>query len=779
MTADSLTAQGVTGCQLFDFRDEVGGGLPGWQQAVLGDATGVSEWLSAQGVIVYANSSDLYHGDDNGGFIYRTLAGYGDFRVEIPVPDQTDYSNSLYQKGGLMVRFGLDARAPRVMAMLLNGHPNGRSIQFDARAVRDGIATELASTVPAAGVDRLAIERRGARFVVEISTDDGASWSQPLGGLGGEVVLDADGDPQIGLAVSSGDSADDVAFVFPELLLCGEDEAPPPPPIEVVDGCLADPFDDGFVDSGWTLTALGDADQVAVGEDGELELTGDGSSLFAGARDDGAFLHRAVTGDFRAEITVDVGAMGPAGPYRKGGLMLRTGLDPGAPRVIAQLAPNWNDGGGPTLQFRYRAQQDGLGDLALGSNRFGVPTRVDLAIERRGDTLEVLYSFDERATWIRPAGGTGGAVTLSTLPETLVVGPNVVSYDPETVVAARFDDFELCRPGLVAGQVWWDQDGDARIDDAELLLPNVQVELRTDTNQPIFTTYTDTEGRYLFPRVDPGDYQVLIDSAIPIGGIPELTYDLDGTDNFETAFFSLDRGEQLRNADFGWRVAGAIPSGCVVDGFDDGQIDTGFSDPMWFATAFGDADQTSVDEAAGVLALSADGSSLYADEDHGLFVFHEMEGDFRVEVAVDGAAMLEGGPYRKGGLMLRPGLGSEEPRLIVQLVPYWNDSSEAALQFRYRAVDGGPGDIAWGSTVFGVPRQVRLAVERSGDIFTVEYSLDGGVTWQRPAGGSQAQATLAWPAVVLVGLDVVSYSPSTPATLVFDDYQACPAGFSP
>ncbi len=770
----------ITGCTLYDFRDEVGGETPYVTTAALGDAVTVTDWLSVDGSTLWAQTSDLYHGNDNAGFNYLELDGYGDFRVEIPVPEAVDYSNSQYQKGGLMVRYGLDPLAARVMVMNVPLHPNGPSIQFDARPVAGGPATEMASTISSVGIDRLAIEKRDDLFVVEVSSDGGSSWFQPLGGLGGQVTLStsgnaASGNALVGMAVASYELSNDVGFLFPEMEVCGEEETPPPPPIEPQDGCLFDPFDDGFVDAGWGLLAMGDADQVSVAETDVLQLTADGSTLFSSGTDHGGFLYRAVTGDFRAEAVVDVNDMVGTGSYRKGGLMLRAGLGADAIRFIAQLAPSWNNTGTTSLQFRYRAIPGARGDLTWASNRDHVAKAVHLAIERQGQTVRAFYSLDQGATWIQPVGGTGGAVTLAALPDTVYIGMNSVSYNAAEAVTTEFDDFSLCAPASVGGLLWWDQNADALAGEGEPPLDNVQMELRTLSNQPIFTVYTGDDGRFLFPRVEPGSYRLLIDSALGLGGNFTATVDPDGIDTQEYAIISVVEGQQVLDADFGFRVTynGASPD-CSHQS-DDFDNDTLAS--FWFQTTFGDADQMSVVEQGGALSISGDGSSLYAGSDHGVFVFNHFQGDFRVEVDVDGAGMTTGGPYRKAGLMVRTGFGYSEPRYIAQLVPYWDHGTGAAdsvLQFRYRQTEGGQSDIAWGSNVSGAPRQVRLAIQRSGNTLSAEYSFDGGVTWNQPAGGAQGSTTVSTlPDTLLVGMNVVSYDALTPSTAVFDNFEVC------
>ncbi len=65
------------------------------------------------------------------------------------------------------------------------------------------------------------------------------------------------------------------------------------------------------------------------------------------------------------------------------------------------------------------------------------------AIARQGDHLTVEYSRDHGATWVQPTGGAQGEVDI-VLPQEVLVGPAVVSYDPAVPFTAAFDDFAVC-----------------------------------------------------------------------------------------------------------------------------------------------------------------------------------------------------------------------------------------------------------------------------------------------------------------------------------------------
>ncbi|MCG8458968.1 MAG: DUF1349 domain-containing protein, partial [Holophagales bacterium] len=209
---------------------------------------------------------------------------------------------------------------------------------------------------------------------------------------------------------------------------------------------------------------------------------------------------------------------------------------------------------------------------------------------------------------------------------------------------------------------------------------------------------------------------------------------------------------------------------CQVDDFEDDLLD-----PAWTLVGLGNANQESAAESGGVLSLTADGATAFYGADNAGFLYRQMGGDFRLEATVDGSTMTTGGRYRKAGLMVRAGLDSWDERLLALLVPYWDDRDETHLQFVARDAFGQPGSLPVAEDVVGVPRTVRLAVERRGQELAVEYSLDGGATWIRPTtglGGSIAIPTL--PPELYVGLAMVSNDISVTSTALFDDASICP-----
>ena len=109
--------------------------------------------------------------------------------------------------------------------------------------------------------------------------------------------------------------------------------------------------------------------------------------------------------------------------------------------------------------------------------------------------------------------------------------------------------------------IWVDEDGDGDQDAGEPGIPNARVTLvgnDMDGNPVSLETYTDAEGRYLFPDVPPSDgagYTVSVDtSTLPAGLAANPTYDEDGGAD-STSNAVLGGEEEYLSADFGYNWA--------------------------------------------------------------------------------------------------------------------------------------------------------------------------------------------------------------------------------
>lgn len=233
--------------------------------------------------------------------------------------------------------------------------------------------------------------------------------------------------------------------------------------------CFFDAFENGVLQSSWTLDELGSADQGDVTEaGGVLDLEGDGTGI-SGTSDDAVMVYRNdVTGDFRLEGTIYAVPGNTGGTYRRGGLWIRSAATPPsgytldqAPGVSVTYFPLSTTPNAGEIRFRMRRQWGGSGDDAIGStitqssgtNTFNLPVRV--AIERIGDQFCVYYFKNEGAPrWVKPSGGQGGCTKttangglghpdINTQPYFgFMTGANNAS----TTATFSYDDFSVCRP---------------------------------------------------------------------------------------------------------------------------------------------------------------------------------------------------------------------------------------------------------------------------------------------------------------------------------------------
>ena len=214
--------------------------------------------------------------------------------------------------------------------------------------------------------------------------------------------------------------------------------------------CEDDSFTTAPLAETWQQALLGDAEEGgATVVDGRLELSAFGSSLWD--VDHGTFVHQVVEGDFRIEIDVTETAGGPAGALRKTGLMLRTDLDPLAPRVMAMYMPEFQAPDGsvvPALQFGIRSERGGA-SFELASPVLGVTLPVRLALDRRGESVSAYYSLDGGTSWQRAGGDMVIFDDLETGSDTVLAGMASAAYDGETPFVSRLDDARLCRPVTV------------------------------------------------------------------------------------------------------------------------------------------------------------------------------------------------------------------------------------------------------------------------------------------------------------------------------------------
>ncbi len=111
-------------------------------------------------------------------------------------------------------------------------------------------------------------------------------------------------------------------------------------------------------------------------------------------------------------------------------------------------------------------------------------------------------------------------------------------------------DFGLVRLGSIGNTVWLDEDGDADQDAGEAGIPNAMVRLCADAacTSVLATTYTDTNGGYLFPDRMIGTYYVKV---TPPASLIQ-TYDENGALDNTSQVVLTAFGQEYVTADFGY-----------------------------------------------------------------------------------------------------------------------------------------------------------------------------------------------------------------------------------
>ena len=708
--------------------------------------------------------------------------------------------------------------------------PATTALQFDFRALPGDGGTEMGNTVFEVPLPtRLAIEKRGDRYTVlysVASTDDGEpTWVRPVDATyQGSVVLDLGPTIHAGVAVSSYDSDVTLTAELADAALCRPEGSPafdPPDPAPcdpdraldlVVFLDLSGSMTAPYPTDGGEITRL-EAAQQALGVLTDRLLAGaDGSRMalvtMAGHRTPeenlaGAFtVHRGLTEDLAAIDTlvqgfdptaIDTGTTTPAALALRGVTDLLTSEhDPARLPVVLWVTdgvPNIDSAGrGPdayeleALQaIALRAPEGGFlpwGEVAwLGEFNGELGTFDGEPLANAMFELERLVTTVPE-TVVYGLALQGDGVDLGTFNQDLVDyaafvgGGRSFSASDGSALLAAIDvlgtDLDCGGVGsaTLAGRVWHDVDRNGLADAGEPDLAGVRVDLFDGAGFGITTTTTDATGGYVFGQLPAGTFVVRVDATTLPEALVVPTFDADGIDTVDLVVATLVDGEQRLDLDFGYAEVDTGPPAvvCAVDGFDG-------LDPMWQLAELGDADQGAAAVVDGRLHLTGDGTSLFHGDDNAAFFHQELTGDFRVELGVEDFPLDQGGPVRKGCLMVRGDLGPRAPRVMVCFIPHLPDPPTTALQFDVRHLDGSAEELA--TIVLHVPLPVDLAIVRQGDVFHVEHSRDGGATWTRATGQLGGSVVLPLAGPVLVGAAVASYDPVVVTTAAFDDFRVC------
>ena len=808
----------------------------GWTLSTLGDAGSADATLvgadaMAERLHLTGTGTSLFQDADNAVFYHREMSLHEDFRVEVDVTDFPVDTGGEVRKAALMLRAGLGDRDPRVMVTFVPHmvDPQGHvvhGLQFDFRAVAGDGGTELANTrfdVPMG--TRLAIEKRGNTYtVLYFDTVDNA-WRQPDGaGYHGQVQLDLGGGASgetllAGMAVASYDAAVPLTAEFAEYTTCYPNADPPkdPPAAGVCDA--GRPLDvvylldlSGSMTAGFPATSgvtRLEAAQQAIGQLNQRLLTRAGSRAalvtVAGYRTPaenltlGVHVDEPLTGDISqvdaavqgfdpSTISSDVTSPLALGLDAVQGLLRAANLDGRQPVVVilSDGIPNIDaDGQGPDAYALEELQAISLYDDA---GRFLTWGQVGWMGHFNGDTAtfdgEPLANvmFEVEALKIAvpdtlvygitlegDGAGLGSANgDLFEYAAHFTGGLAYAAADTEGLLTAMWslaNDLDCGGTGTasIAGRVWDDADGDGLETIGEESLTDVRVELYDGAGLGITFTATDANGQYSFDDLPAGTYTVRVDPTTLPPGVDLSTFDGDGVATPDQSTVTVVDGEARGGVSFGYDRSGPT---CDLDTFDGTALDA-----AWQTVDLGDADQGDASLVSGALHLTGDGTSLFHGTDNAAFVHRPESGDLRVETVIADIPVDTGGDPRKACLMARAGIGSTDARVMACHLPSVPGAGSAGVQFDIRHPDGTAEELA--ILVLNATLPLRLALERSGDVWTVEYSFDDGLSWTQPSGLLDGSVTLPLGTHPLVGLAVASYDDSVTMTAAFEEVIVC------
>jgi len=238
--------------------------------------------------------------------------------------------------------------------------------------------------------------------------------------------------------------------------------------------------------------------------------------------------------------------------------------------------------------------------------------------------------------------------------------------------------------GALGNYVWLDENSDGFQDVGEPGIPNVRVDLIDDNGDIIATTFTDSEGGYLFPDLEAGTYFVKVDeSTLPDtdgnAGTQDLTQTTvytnsgDGSpeDDIDEGDFGnknqsvglgykveLSEGEENLTADFGYNYN-------PTDDVDDGENTAALGDRVWIDSngdGVQDPNEVGVEGVEvtltgagddGIFGTPDDIMETATTDENGFYLFDDLEpGAYMVEVTDDAGAshdILEAADYAQTG----------------------------------------------------------------------------------------------------------------------------------
>ncbi len=200
-------------------------------------------------------------------------------------------------------------------------------------------------------------------------------------------------------------------------------------------------------------------------------------------------------------------------------------------------------------------------------------------------TEKTLWNFYEATTFSMSNFAMVGSVLAPKTNTVMLTGGGIngqVVFGGDVTVSGGFEFHNFCyngdlstcgvaeETGAIGNYVWLDENSDGLQDAGEPGIPNVRVDLKDANGNIIATTYTDSDGKYLFPNVAPGTYFVdVVEATLPTGLSQTTGYtntgdnvpsddnqegDLGNKDQSQSNGYQvvLSSGEENLTADFGY-----------------------------------------------------------------------------------------------------------------------------------------------------------------------------------------------------------------------------------
>jgi hypothetical protein len=306
-------------------------------------------------------------------------------------------SNS-FAKAGVMIRASLD---PHAATAILDVRPDG-GIEFMART-SDGASMQYIDGVAPSSFSPVWLRLGWASGEVTAWTStDGATWTVLC-----STSISLPLTPETGVAVTSHDDSALATAQFDTLTI-------------------------GVQATDWTAAAVGAAaNGSATEQNGTWTIAGVGSDIWGNA-DSFEYLSRRVAGS-NLQLLARIDDLQNTHPFAKAGLMLRAGLDPGAPTVILDVTP------GGSVELMARSTASGAMTF-LGGAIVTTPAWLQLSwsVDGAATTHVTAAISTDRVTWTP----VGASVALS-LPDIYLAGVAVTSHDTSHSTTAHVDGLSI------------------------------------------------------------------------------------------------------------------------------------------------------------------------------------------------------------------------------------------------------------------------------------------------------------------------------------------------